>query len=396
MSEIAGFGWRLVGRLAPLGVALAIIVAYGSPSARADTLPPEIAGRIDAAASEGRNLEAEIAGSPEERAKRGNRRLNAEVLSLIAEHPALVEEIVSAALGADPEARDALIASTAAAFPGFMAEIALAEPEPEIGEGQVEQIELTFGLGLVNDPPYVPLDRRPPSWPIFPEEGGADGYAEIDPLYPLNIAIFYVNGTLDWVLFEPVAEIYSAIMWDPAERAIGRAFNNLREPLTFVNDLLQFEFERAGIALGRFLINSTFGVLGLFDVAEDMNLPRHKADFGQTLHSWGIGDGIYLVLPLFGPTTLRDAVGIGVDFFIDPRQLVLEGDTALALNIGEAIARRAEYFDVGNFLELYAESPYAASRAWAYQQRMRFLNGECDAPNTISCTAELGPVTFTD
>jgi phospholipid-binding lipoprotein MlaA len=382
--------------LLTFGFALALILSLLSFAAMANTMPPEMAERIYSVATDGRNLEAEVGKTGPAHKSHDNRQLNALVLQLIAEHPDLTEAIVSAALTADPEGSHALIASTAAAFPGFMAQIALAEPEPEPGRGEGEQLELTFSLGLINNPPFVAPELRPLSWPIFPEEGGADGYADIDPLYPLNIAIFYVNGTLDWLFLEPIAEAYSWLMWDPAERAIGRAFNNLREPITFVNDVLQFEFERAGIALGRFLINSTFGVLGLFDVAEGMNLPRHKADFGQTLHSWGIGDGIYLVLPLFGPSTLRDAVGIGADFLLDPWQLVLDGDLALGLAIGEGVIRRAEYFDVSNFLELYAESPYAAARAWHYQQRTRFLNGECDAPNTVSCTAGMGPVNYTE
>lgn len=378
--------------LLPFSAAVLSLILIAS-AARADaTLPSALATRIADAAVEGRTTEATVAASDEPSASHGNRRLNAVAIELIADHPELVQPIVEAALTADPEGRDALVASVAEAFPGFTAEIALAQPAPTLGEAEGEQVELTFSLGLLPEPELLPIDKRPPTWPILPEEGGADGYADIDPLWPINLAIFYVNGTLDWILFEPIAEIYSAVMWDPAEEAVGRAFDNLGEPLTFVNDLLQLEFTKAGIALGRFLINSTFGIAGLFDVAKTMNLPRHKADFGQTLYRYGIGDGIYIVLPLFGPSTLRDAAGFGVDFVIDPRRLVYfyRGDVALGLAIGEGVVRRAEVYDEAKFIELYAEHPYDAVRAWTWQQRSRFLAGACEEPTTIVCSGAVG------
>ena len=235
---------------------------------------------------------------------------------------------------------------------------------------------------------FVPVEERPKNWPILPEEGGPDGYADIDPLRPLNIVIFYANGALDYIILEPLAKTYAAIMPDEAEAALSRAFDNLAAPVTFINDLLQLEFENAGITLARFVLNSTVGVGGLIDVAVNAGLPPHKADFGQTLHRYGVGDGIYLVLPLFGGTTLRDAVGLGVDILISPRGLVFDDSVSLGLSIGEAIVRRAEYIGPADFLEAYAQNHYEAARAWTYQRRERFLSEGCDQPSLIICIGD--------
>jgi len=233
--------------------------------------------------------------------------------------------------------------------------------------------------------PFIPVEERPKYWPIFPEEGGPDGYADNDPLRPLNIVIFYANGAFDYIILEPLAKTYAAIMPDEAEAALSRAFDNLASPVTFINDLLQLEFENAGITLARFVLNSTVGVGGLIDVAVNAGLPPHKADFGQTLHRYGVGDGPYLVLPLFGGTTLRDAVGLGVDILISPRGLVFDDTVGLGLSIGEAIVRRAEYIGPADFLEAYAQNHYDAARAWTYQRRERFLSEGCDQPSLIIC-----------
>ena len=130
-----------------------------------------------------------------------------------------------------------------------------------------------------------------------------------DPLEPVNRQLQAFNNGADKVLIKPLAMGYAAVMPDSGERAVQRFFNNLAEPNTAANQLLQ---GRPALALndaGRFLINSTVGLLGFFDVAQNMGLARHSEDFGQTLGLWGVPTGPYIVFPFRGPTTLRDFAG---------------------------------------------------------------------------------------
>ncbi len=396
-------------------LAAPLIIGVCVATAEAGTaLPGETIAALKGAAITGRAFEDGRATHTAPSEKRGNRQLNDAVLDAIRREPALGFVYVEAAIEADPENRNALLelihdryptlGDAIDANPGWRDQMIAAAklPDPttrydDEGRPRVAKKPARVAIDTViyldsppNGTPFIPLSERPADYPILPEEGGADGYADIDPLEPINKAIFYVNGAIDYILLEPITLTYKEIMPDPAEEALTRAYDNLSLPLTMINDVLQLEFERAGIALGRFIFNTTFGILGLFDVATSMNLPAHKADFGQTLHRWGVGDGIYVVLPFFGPMTIRDAVGLGFDIIVDPRQLVLEGDAALGAAIGEGLVRRAQVIGPADFIEAYAERPYDAVRAWTWQQRSRFLEGACEKPTTIVCTGAVG------
>lgn len=139
-----------------------------------------------------------------------------------------------------------------------------------------------------------------------------------DPIEPFNRAIFAFNQGLDTVLIKPIAQGYRWIFPDPVRNSIRNFLDNLRSPVIFFNELFQANFTNAGETVARFVVNSTVGILGLFDVAESMGLERHNEDFGQTLGVWGAGEGFYLVLPVLGPSSARDAVGKVVDIFLDP------------------------------------------------------------------------------
>ncbi len=143
-----------------------------------------------------------------------------------------------------------------------------------------------------------------------------------DPIEPVNRYIFEVNYFLDEMLIKPTAWFYRAGVPDPAQRGITNALSNLRMPWTAINDVLQGEYDRAWVATMRFVINSTVGIVGLFDVATDWGYPKHEEDAGQTFAVWGAGEGFYLVLPVLGPSSARDAVGLAADFFLDPVSLV--------------------------------------------------------------------------
>jgi phospholipid-binding lipoprotein MlaA len=146
----------------------------------------------------------------------------------------------------------------------------------------------------------------------------APGDTANDPLESVNRVIFELNEILQTILFRPLAELYKFILPDAVEEGIHNILLNLRTPVILANDLLQFEGKRALVTVQRFAINTTIGVAGFMDVASTMGIPGHSEDFGQTLGAWGVGEGFYLVLPLFGPSNPRDAIGKVADIFLDP------------------------------------------------------------------------------
>jgi phospholipid-binding lipoprotein MlaA len=139
-----------------------------------------------------------------------------------------------------------------------------------------------------------------------------------DPFESFNRGIFAFNEGLDKVVLKPVAKGYKAIMPEPINQGVTNFFSNLDDVIVIANDLLQFKLTQAASDTGRILLNSTVGFLGFFDVASKVGLNKHDEDFGQTLGYWGLGNGPYLVLPLFGPSSARDAFGLGTDTFLDP------------------------------------------------------------------------------
>jgi phospholipid-binding lipoprotein MlaA len=134
-----------------------------------------------------------------------------------------------------------------------------------------------------------------------------------DPIEPFNRLMYNFNARFDRYVFLPVVSGYKWIMPGPAEKGVSNFLSNVREPVYLVNNVLQFKIKNSGITLSRFIINSTVGLAGLFDPATKWGLYRRKEDFGQTLGKWGIGPGPYLVLPLLGPSNLRDATGLVAD-----------------------------------------------------------------------------------
>ena len=139
-----------------------------------------------------------------------------------------------------------------------------------------------------------------------------------DPLEVVNRAIFATNLALDTTVIEPAATIYRDIVPDPARDSMRNLMRNLESPVLLANDVLQRDIGAAGVTTKRFFINTTLGILGLFDRAADMGLVRRDEDFGQTMATYGVGPGFYLVLPIIGPSSLRDAAGGFVDYYFDP------------------------------------------------------------------------------
>lgn len=203
-----------------------------------------------------------------------------------------------------------------------------------------------------------------------------------DPLEPLNRLFFGLNEILQKAVLGPATEIYRIFIPPPVREAIGNMIDNLRSPVILANDILQGEGERAWHTTQRFVINSTIGVVGVMDVAEGMGIPKHDEDFGQTLAVWGVDEGFYVVLPLFGPSNPRDAVGkLLVDSYFDPLGLYLDNtdrdpERYARLSVGAV----DEYGGVVDELEQIRKTSvdyYAAVRSMYRQKRKSEIsNGE--------------------
>jgi len=138
-----------------------------------------------------------------------------------------------------------------------------------------------------------------------------------DPLESFNRHMFEFNEGLDKVVLKPLAQVYGAVLPVPVQECLSNGFSNLREPSNALNNLLQGKGGESVSDVCRFAVNTTVGLLGCFDVASRMGLEKHREDFGQTLAVWGVGNGPFLVLPLFGPSTIRDTAGLGVESVLD-------------------------------------------------------------------------------
>ncbi len=198
-----------------------------------------------------------------------------------------------------------------------------------------------------------------------------------DPLEPVNRAVFSFNMTLDRYTLKPVARVYRDYLPDPAQKGIHNVLVNLRSPIDLLNTLLQGDFDRSLIVLKRFIVNSTAGIGGLIDAAAETGDERQQEDFGQTLAVWGVGEGPYLVWPLFGPSNPRDTVGAVADVASDPLfwlGMGSEWDAAEPLmwtRFGlEVIDARAPLIDPLEELERTSVDYYVAVRDFVRQRRM--------------------------
>jgi phospholipid-binding lipoprotein MlaA len=199
-----------------------------------------------------------------------------------------------------------------------------------------------------------------------------------DPFESTNRAWFDTNMALDRAVSrdQPPREGPA-----PLRRAVRNFGSNLSIPSTVVNDLLQVRPDRAVENTLRFAINSTVGLAGLFDPASAMGLHGRRSDFGETLHRWGVGEGAYVVLPVLGPSTERDAVGMVVDALINPWDYVLSGNEGRVVTAGRwagRLADRAEYADLIDANVMQTADPYAQSRLLFLQARRYHLGIETE------------------
>lgn len=206
-----------------------------------------------------------------------------------------------------------------------------------------------------------------------------------DPFEGFNRAMYAFNDKLDKYALKPVAKGYRAVTPAPVRHSVANFFSNLHDPAVMLNNLLQGKPGEAASDLGRFMVNSTLGIFGFFDVSTKFGLPKHKEDFGLTLAVWGVGDGPYLVLPFFGPSNMRDAPALLVDWETDPLTHPVthdrkESGTRDKLWLLGVIDMRSQLLDAGDILEQAGgRDPYIFVRE-AYRQRRRYLKYEGNPP----------------
>lgn len=189
-----------------------------------------------------------------------------------------------------------------------------------------------------------------------------------DPLEGFNRAMFDFNDTLDRAALQPVAKAYQAVLPNFVQTGVGNFFGNLGDVWTAVNNFLQGKVEAGAQDVVRVVANSTLGVLGLFDIASDSGVPKHKEDFGQTLGAWGVSSGPYVVLPFLGASTVRDTAALPADLYGD---IWSYKDPVRWRNAGSVVRlvdRRAALLDASNLLEDAALDRYQFVRD-AYMQR---------------------------
>jgi phospholipid-binding lipoprotein MlaA len=210
-----------------------------------------------------------------------------------------------------------------------------------------------------------------------------EALAQNDPYEPTNRAVFDFNSKLDNNFAKPVAKFYNHAVPGFARDGLHNFLTNLNKPITFGNDVLQGEGSRAGETLGRFVVNSTLGIAGLFDVATKMGIPDHSEDFGQTLGVWGSGEGPYLMLPFIGPDPPRDLAGDVVDIFMDPLTYARfhGSDTWTAVRGGVGVLDlRARNVDTVDQIERSSIDFYATTRSLYRQYRNSEIRNGAPAP----------------
>lgn len=191
-----------------------------------------------------------------------------------------------------------------------------------------------------------------------------------DPFEPFNRKMMQFNEGVDAVALKPAATMYKEFVPPLVRTGVNNFFSNMGDAWSFVNSVLQFKFHNAAENILRFNINTFFGFAGILDIASELNIERHREDFGQTLGRWGIPAGPYLVLPLLGPSTVRDALALPVDRQADPLHLVEPWDSRYSLYVLRAVDLRSNLLRAGAVLEQAALDKYSFTRD-AHLQRRR-------------------------
>ncbi len=200
-----------------------------------------------------------------------------------------------------------------------------------------------------------------------------------DPLEPFNRGVYQFNDALDKAIVKPAAKGYNTVVPPPAKMMVSNFFSNLNDITVAINNLLQFKIADAISDGGRILVNSTIGLLGLADVASAVGLEKHNEDFGQTLGRWGVNSGPYLVIPFFGPSSIRDGAGLYADSHPRVLQRVKPVDARNQLIATNVLSKRASLLDQEKVFDEAAIDRYSFIRD-AYLQRRQGLVYDGDPP----------------
>lgn len=246
---------------------------------------------------------------------------------------------------------------------------------------------------LLSAGPLLGCATRPPA---SDPAALADYEQTNDPLEPTNRFFYRVNDALDTVILKPIAEAYRYALPRPVRNGVHNALANLSTPVVLANDMLQTKPRRAGDTVMRFLINTTVGVVGVFDVASGWGYRAHDNDFGTTLALWGVPGGPYLFLPVLGPSDPRDATGFGVDIALDPLTYIGQGAVVTDLKWARygvsAVDERERVLDEVDQIKKGALDPYATFRSLYRQHRASEIDAaRSDEPRTVPAWFPPGP-----
>jgi len=206
------------------------------------------------------------------------------------------------------------------------------------------------------------------------QAGPNDIDEEYDPWEPFNEQTFEFNRKLDRYILKPVAQGYNAVVPDQVQVMLSNGLDNIAFVPRAVNSVLQGKFEGALREISRFMLNTTLGVGGLFDVGKHAGIPKSREDFGQTLGFWGMGPGPYLVLPLLEPLTVRDGIGKGVDMFLDPLGYFVPFiPVRLGMKAGDTVNDRSLNLDLYQGFEETVIDMYSAVRQGYLQRRENLI-----------------------
>jgi len=213
---------------------------------------------------------------------------------------------------------------------------------------------------------------------------------KLDPWENFNRKVFAFNEGLDTHLLKPVATAYVNVVPQPVRISVGNFFGNIRDAWSGVNNLLQGKFQKAADDMTRVGTNTLFGMFGAIDVATEMGLDHQYEDFGQTLGRWGFGAGAYLVIPVLGPSTVRDAAALPLDVSASPAWLINDGSTKLGIATLSLVNTRASLLGATNVIDEISLDKYTFVRD-AYLQRRRSLVFDGDVPEQPDQQGAGGP-----
>lgn len=212
-----------------------------------------------------------------------------------------------------------------------------------------------------------------------------------DPWESWNRGVFRFNDAVDGALLKPVATGYQKVTPTLVQKGVGNFFNNLTDMWSVVNNALALRPRETGDSIGRVMLNTTVGLLGVIDVASDLGVERHTADFGLTLARWGVGSGPYVMLPLLGPSTLRDTAGLPVDNWGNPINQIGDEPTRTGMTVVKLVDKRAQLLGAGDVLEGAALDKYSFLRdAYLQRRRNQVYDGNPPDEDSVPASDETG------